>query len=60
RGARTATLVVSGRNLWKWTKFDGADPESNDASDAGTGLGRREYYQIPPYKSIIVTLRTTF
>jgi hypothetical protein len=60
RGARTATLVLSGRNLWKWTKFDGADPESNDASDAGTGLGRREYYQIPPYKSIIVTLRTTF
>ncbi len=60
RGARTASLTVSGRNLWKWTKFDGADPESNDASDAGTGLGRREYYQIPPYKSIIVTLRTTF
>ncbi len=60
RGARTATLVVSGRNLWKWTKFDGADPESNDASDAGTGLGRREYYQLPPYKSISVSIRTTF
>jgi TonB-dependent SusC/RagA subfamily outer membrane receptor len=60
KGMRSATLVVSGRNLWRWTKFDGADPESNDASDAGTGLGRREYYQIPPYKSVIVSLRTTF
>jgi outer membrane receptor protein involved in Fe transport len=60
RGARTATLVVNGRNLWKWTDFDGADPESNDASDAGTGLGRREYYQLPPYKSISLSIKTTF
>jgi len=60
RGAKTATLIVSGRNLWRWTKFDGADPESNDASDAGTGLGRREYYQMPPYKSVLLSIRTTF
>jgi outer membrane receptor protein involved in Fe transport len=60
RGAKTATLVVSGRNLWRWTKFDGADPESNDASDAGTGLGRREYYQLPPYKSFLISIKTTF
>jgi TonB-linked SusC/RagA family outer membrane protein len=60
RGVHSATLVVSGRNLYRWTKFDGADPESNDASDAGTGLGRREYYQLPPYKSLLVTIRTSF
>jgi TonB-dependent starch-binding outer membrane protein SusC len=60
RGTRSATLVLSGRNLWKWTKYDGADPESSDASDAGSSLGRREYYQLPPYKSFLVTLRTTF
>jgi hypothetical protein len=60
RGAKTATLIVAGRNLWKWTKFDGADPESNDGSDAGTGLGRREYYQMPPYKSMSVSVRTSF
>jgi hypothetical protein len=60
RGARSATLVLSGRNLWKWTKYDGADPEANDASDAGTNLGRREYYQLPPYKSLIFSLRATF
>ena len=60
RGARTATLIVGGRNLWRWTKFDGADPEANDGSDAGTGLGRREYYQMPPYKSLSVSIRTSF
>jgi len=60
RGAKTATLVVAGRNLWRWTKFDGADPEANDGSDAGTGLGRREYYQMPPYKSMSVSIRTSF
>src|SRR6185369_15686817 len=31
--ARNTSLTLSGRNLFKWTKFDGADPESNDASD---------------------------
>ena len=60
RGARSATLVLSGRNLWKWTKYDGADPEANDASDAGTNLGRREYYQLPPYKSVLFSVRATF
>ena len=60
RGARSATLVLSGRNLWKWTKYDGADPEANDASDAGTNLGRREYYQLPPYKSLLFSIRATF
>lgn len=60
RGARSATLVLSGRNLWKWTKYDGADPEANDASDAGTNLGRREYYQLPPYKSVLFSIRATF
>jgi len=60
RRAHSATLVVAGRNLWKWTRFDGADPESNDQSDAGTGLGRREYYQLPPYKSMSVSLRANF
>src|SRR5262245_2319413 len=60
RGVKTATLVLAGRNLLKWSKFDGADPEANDGSDAGTGLGRREYYQLPPYKSLSFSVRTTF
>ena len=60
RGAKAATFTVAGRNLFTSTKYDGVDPESNDAQDAGTGLGRREYYQLPPFKSVLATLRLTF
>jgi hypothetical protein len=59
-GGRSATLTIAGRNLFKSTKYDGADPESYDAQDAGNNIGRREYYQLPPYKTVIVTLRTIF
>ena len=58
--ARRATFTLSGRNLYKSTKYDGADPEANVASDAGSGLGRREYYQLPPFKTFMATLRLTF
>lgn len=58
--AHGATFTLSGRNLYKSTKYDGADPEANDASDAGSGLGRREYYQLPPFKTYMATLRLTF
>lgn len=58
--AKTGTFTLSGRNLWKSTNYDGADPEANDASDAGSGLGRREYYQLPPFKTFMATLRLTF
>jgi len=58
--AHAATFTLSGRNLYKSTKYDGADPEANDASDAGSGLGRREYYQLPPFKTYMATLRLTF
>jgi hypothetical protein len=60
RGVHSATVILAGQNLWKWTKFDGADPEASDGSDAGTGLGRREYYQIPPFKTAMLSIRTTF
>ena len=60
RYAKSAQVILSGQNLWRWTKYDGADPEANDATDAGTGLGRREYYQIPPFKSVMFSIRATF
>lgn len=60
RYAKSATLIAAGQNLWRWTKYDGADPEANDATDAGTGLGRREYYQIPPFKTMLFSIRATF
>lgn len=59
RGARTATVTLAGRNLWRWTRYEGGDPESNDAI-AGAGLGRVEYYQLPPHTSVVASVRTTF
>jgi outer membrane receptor protein involved in Fe transport len=58
--AGSTTLTVAGRNLFTWTNYDGVDPESSDQSDAGTGLGRREYYQLPPFRTFIATVRVTF
>jgi hypothetical protein len=58
--AGSTTLTVAGRNLFTWTDYDGVDPESSDQSDAGTGLGRREYYQLPPYRTFLATIRVTF
>jgi outer membrane receptor protein involved in Fe transport len=60
RYAKSATVIVSGQNLLRWTKYDGLDPEANDQADAGTGLGRREYYQIPPFKTVMFNIRATF
>jgi TonB-linked SusC/RagA family outer membrane protein len=57
---KSASLTVAGRNLLRSTKYDGVDPESNDGSDAGSGLGRREYYQLPGFKSVQATMRVTF
>jgi TonB-dependent SusC/RagA subfamily outer membrane receptor len=56
----SATLTFAGRNLFKSTDYDGLDPELRDASDQGAQLGRREYYQLPPSKQFIVSLRVLF
>jgi TonB-linked SusC/RagA family outer membrane protein len=56
----SATLVLSGRNLWKSTNYDGLDPELRDASDQGASLARREYYQLPPAKQFLVSMRVLF
>jgi hypothetical protein len=66
RYANRATFTLAGRNLFKWTDFEGTDPEVEDYSDrAGTGTGagsygRREYYNLPPARSFLATLRVTF
>jgi hypothetical protein len=63
---KSGTLTVAGRNLFTLTDYTGTDPESNDVEDAqGTGsdsgtFGRRDYYQIPPGRTLIVSLRLTF
>jgi hypothetical protein len=60
RGATGATLVLAGRNLWKSTDYDGLDPELRDASDQGASLARREYYQLPPSRQFLLSMRVTF
>lgn len=56
----SATLVLAGRNLFKSTDYDGLDPEVRDASDQGASLARREYYQLPPSKQFLVSMRVLF
>jgi len=67
RYASSATLSLSARNLFTWTDFVGTDPEVEDFTDRagqvseGAGeYGRREYYNLPPSRSFLVTLRVTF
>ncbi len=56
----SATLVASGRNLFKSTDYDGLDPELRDASDQGASLARREYYQLPPSRQFLLSMRVLF
>ena len=64
--ADRATLTLAGRNLLKWTDYQGTDPEIEDYSDrAGSGsgagdYGRREYYNLPPSRSFLASFRVTF
>jgi len=58
--ARFATLTAALRNPLGWTRYSGLNPESSDQSDAGSGLGRREYYQLPQYSTFLTSLRVTF
>jgi hypothetical protein len=59
-GAQSASLTVAVRNPYTWTKYTGVNPESSDQADAGSGLGRREYYQLPQYTTFLTTLRVTY
>ena len=63
---KSASITLAGRNLFTLTSYTGTDPEVNDEQDAlntigdaGT-FGRRDYYQIPPGRTFVATLRVTF
>lgn len=66
RFANTASLTLAGSNLFTWTGYNGSDPEVEDATDRigsqlGSGdLGRRDYYQIPPARTFLLSLRFSF
>ena len=59
-GAHSASLTIAVRNPYTWTHYTGVNPESSDQADAGSGLGRREYYQLPQYTTFLTTLRVTY
>jgi hypothetical protein len=63
----SATVTLSGRNLYTWTDWNGPDPEVEDFSDRsgvnydGDGdFGRREYYTLPPNRTFLLSVRLGF
>jgi TonB-dependent starch-binding outer membrane protein SusC len=57
-GARTANFTLAGRNLFTITDYDGVDPEVADQRDSS--FGRREYYNLPPMRTVQASLRVSF
>ncbi len=64
--AKAASISVAGRNLLTWTDYTGTDPEVSSSGDQFNNVGnagrfgRRDYYDIPPGRTFLFTLRTTF
>ena len=58
-GAKDAAFIFSARNLHKWTKYSGIDPESD--SDAGSTTNTQTDFQAaPPPSYFIFRLNVTF
>jgi TonB-linked SusC/RagA family outer membrane protein len=66
-GVSGASLTLSGRNLWMWTKYKfdedqvglgSPDPEVN--FDSGSAFGRTDYASIPMLRSFSASLRFSF
>ncbi len=57
-GARSMTVQATGRNLFVSTDYTGSDPESADQRT--NTFSRREYYQFPPYRTFLLSVRTSF
>ena len=67
RFASRASVSLQGTNLFSWTDYTGLDPEIEDVSDRmgqvseGSGeYGRREYYNLPPSRTFLLSFRVTF
>jgi TonB-dependent SusC/RagA subfamily outer membrane receptor len=59
-GTRSALLLLQARNLFTITDFVGIDPEASEEGGTNEVLLRQEYYNLPPYRSFIVSLRFDF
>jgi outer membrane receptor for ferrienterochelin and colicin len=57
-GGRPATVQLVGRNLFRRTPYTGTDPEVADQRTST--FSRRDYYNIPPYRTFLLNVRTTF
>ncbi len=58
-GIRAATLRLQGRNLFTMTDFVGLDPEALE-DGSGDVLYRQEYYNLPPARSLVLSVRVDF
>jgi outer membrane receptor protein involved in Fe transport len=59
-GMGSASLRLSGRNIFTITNSDWLDPEgSEEASLRGTGF-RSEWYNLPPYRTFLASLQVNF
>jgi hypothetical protein len=56
-GASQSALTLAGQNLWKWTDYQGLDPE---LSRGDVALAVREYYHIPAGTTFTAALRVVF
>ena len=56
---RGATLRLQGRNLFTSTDFDGLDPEAFE-DGSGENLFRQEYYNLPPYRTFLLSVKVDF
>jgi TonB-linked SusC/RagA family outer membrane protein len=56
--SRPLTVQFAGRNLFRSTKYQGADPEVAD--QATSTFSRRDYYNFPPYRTFLFSVRTSF
>ena len=56
---RAATLRIQGRNLYRWTEFYGIDPEAFEDGSAEV-LFRQEYYNLPPFRTFLFSVKVDF
>ena len=57
---RAATLRLQGRNLFTFTDFDGLDPEAFEDGSGRNVLFRQEYYNLPPSRTFLVSMKVDF
>ncbi|WP_396206868.1 TonB-dependent receptor domain-containing protein [Gemmatimonas sp.] len=55
---RSMTVTFAGRNLFRSTNYTGTDPEVADQRTST--FSRRDYYNFPPYRTFLFSVRTNF